>query len=144
MSKKSKKIQYIVLVIIGIIFLFFTYLTLTKTKPIVENLFEENIWVTMNPIQCLGNPWEFDWLKKNKNQYSQYPIDIPNKIDTKEIEIIKKFYINKEIDIWDIKSTPINDTICTTCSCPQGYKLYVLVSKKDAKKMIKMGWKINN
>jgi len=140
MPKKSQKIQYIILAIIGVLGITFfssIYFTPKKEKIIID---EKNTWINMDPIQCLGNPWEFDWLKKNNNQYSKYPIGNPRKIENQEIKIIKEFYKNQNINIFDIKSTSLNVDTCSACSCPQGYKLYVSVSKEDAEKMVRMGW----
>ena len=141
MTKKLQKIQYIIIFIIAIIFISFIYLVANKEKLIEDNIPDEkNIWVSMNPIKCLGNPWEFDWLKKNQGKYEQYPIGDTKKIDENEIEIIKKFYRDEKINIFDIKSNPIEEDICTACNCPQGYKLYILISEKDVEKMTNIGW----
>ena len=32
-------------------------------------------WVAIEPIQCLGNPWEQDWLDNNNGEYDAYPKD---------------------------------------------------------------------
>jgi len=138
MPNKLQKIQYIILIIIAILIISFVYFA-PKANNIANN--NQNIWVNMVPIQCLGNPWEFDWLKKNKNKYSKYPIGHPTKIDLQEIDIIEQFYKNQGINILDIKSNLIEKNTCAACSCAQGYKLHVLVSKNNVDKMIKMGWK---
>lgn len=109
-----------------------------EKKPITNT---KNIWVNKDPIQCLGNPWEFDWLKKNKGKYNEYPIGDRKKIDTEEIIIIKDFFSNLGVNIFDIKSEITHEITCSACSCPQGHTLYVLVSPVDAEKMVEFGWK---
>ena len=34
---------------------------------------EGQVWVSIDPIQCLGNPWEQDWLLTH--EYDEYPKD---------------------------------------------------------------------
>ena len=143
MPKKLRKIQFIILTIIILIITVFIYLKQEKKEQINQNQnqpIKNNIWLTMNPIKCLGNPWEFDWLKNNNNQYNKYPTGNATKIDTEEIIILKNFYAQQGINILNTKSTPLEKEVCNTCSCDQGYKLDILTLEKNAEKMIQIGW----
>ncbi|MAH43270.1 hypothetical protein CL614_06180 [archaeon] len=102
-------------------------------------------WVEVDPIQCLGNPWEIDWLESHNNNYSAYPIDVgtlPN-LETTEGEIIKNYYQNQGINIFNVISKSTYDTVCKACSCAKGYTLYLLISELDINKMLEFGYKIN-
>ena len=39
----------------------------------VNNADNSRAWVSIDPIQCLGNPWEQDWLKEEGHTYKDYP-----------------------------------------------------------------------
>ncbi len=97
-----------------------------------------NSWVEIDPIQCLGNPWEIDWLKDNDD----YPRDVHTlELEQGEEDIIKEYYLKQGVSILKVESEWTHDIVCEACSCPQGYTLYLLVS--DVDKMIKLGHKIS-
>lgn len=106
-------------------------------------------WVSIEPIQCLSNPWEIDWIKTSSGGdplrwddfYGQYPRD--NAVD----QIIKNFYQKEGITIFDIKRDGIRDAegkpigeFCEACSCAAGYVLYLNVSDLDVEKMESFGY----
>ena len=92
---------------------------------------DNSIWVEIDPVQCLGNSWELDWIKNNPNK--EYPRGHILVIEKEEKEIIKNYYEKQGISILNIKSeeyTP-DFAVCEFCSCPQGYTLYIQINKKD-------------
>lgn len=127
---------------ITLIGVFFSIFYLIKVNQIDIN---KEKWLYLSPIQCLGNAWEFEWLKKHPGQYNNYPFKNPLTLDPEEEIILKDFYQSKDIKIISTKSEIIKDkTDCNGCSCPQGYILSVLISENDAEKMIKNGWTLKN
>jgi len=121
------------LIFISTLFLF----TFCGTTQSSQQGGEEGVWLSTKPIQCLGNPWEKDWLAANDNDYSAYPIGDPRIIEVPEKAIITAFFARQEIDILDIESEPFDDDVmvCDACHCPQGYTLKINVSKEDAEKL---------
>ncbi len=94
-------------------------------------------WVEIDPIQCGGNPWQQDWLFSNNKTY-EYPRD-------RENEIITDYYSKKGIAIFAIKTknTYEGKAICESCSCPEGYTLYLLVLDFDVNKMLGYEYKVS-
>jgi len=86
------------------------------TQKIIE---DKKIWIEIDPIQCLENPWEKDWIENNLDE--DYPRD--NALHFSEIEenILKEFYKKKGITIFDIKPETYSGDfeICESCSCSQ-------------------------
>ena len=117
----------------------FIYIANNKGQTIPEQ------WLSISPIQCLGNAWEFNWLKSNPGRYAEYPHGIGAELSEAEKTIIAQFYKSKNIDILDIatEDNP-NLTTCTACSCPIGYTLNVKVNLDDAKLMKEWGWRVNS
>ena len=95
----------------------------------------DKVWVLVRPVQCLGNPWEKQWLAKHNNQGSQYPRQ-------KEFEIIKAFFIRKNVPIFDFRVKPYmkGESLCAACDCPRGDTLYLLIHAEDASKMVRLGY----
>ena len=100
------------------------------------------IWVSTWPIQCLGNPWEQDWIDSHGGDPADYPAD-PNTagLDPEEIEIIKDYYQAQDITILDVKDADAGVEVCTACSCPAGYILYLKVYAADVGRMEELGYK---
>jgi hypothetical protein len=98
---------------------------------------EETTWVEIDPIQCLGNPWEQDWLESHNNDYASYPRD-------DEFEVIKDYYEKQGIAIFDVKSERKYEIVCEACSCPRGDSLSLLVSDSDVGVMLELGYKISS
>ena len=110
-------------------------------------------WVEIDPIQCLGNPWEVDWLKAHEEEfkdkpygaYGEYPRDFNTlELESEEIRIIKDYYQKQGITIFDVKSEWTHEGVCDACDCPEGYTLYLLISDSDVDKMLELGYKISS
>jgi hypothetical protein len=93
-------------------------------------------WVATDPIQCLGNPWERDWLAHNGNNYAAYPRDI----DSQKV-ILRQYYAGLGIPIMEIVSIMTHPVTCMACTCPRGDTLYLLVPAGDADAMIGLGYR---
>lgn len=103
----------------------------------IDNVLNK-IWVEVDPVQCMENAWEIDWLQKNNNTYNNYPRGHLLVIENPEKEIIKKYYEKQEITILNIKSEEYSGDImvCEACSCSQGYTLYLQIPENDLQKML--------
>lgn len=142
MKLNNRKIKYAL--IPGIVGIFaFTLPNIITTKS-------NTIWLEKNPIKCLGNAWEFNWLVNHPNKYNEYPSNNPNSISSEEIKILKDYYKLKNINIINTKSTLLKNTDtsnlkpCDLCSCPQGYTLYISTDVEGAKRLLKLGWNKSN
>jgi hypothetical protein len=100
-----------------------------------SKLKDDNAWVIVKPVQCLGNPWEKDWLGKHKNRVDKYP-------RAKEFDIMKSFFKKKGVPLLDlrIKRYVNGDPLCQACDCPRGDTLYFLLHEDDVPKMIRYGY----
>ena len=102
------------------------------------------VWVEVDPVQCLGNAWEVDWLRENNNDYDNYPRGHILVIEDEEEEIIKEYYKKQGINILYIKSVEYSGDliVCEACSCAQGYTLYLQISNANLDKMLNLGYKL--
>jgi len=113
----------------------FVLISFTENQSInIDNL--NKVWVEVDPVQCLENSWEIDWIKNNPNK--EYPRNHILVIEEPEKQIIKDFYAKQGIAILDIKSEEYSGDfmVCEACSCPQGYILYLQISKNDLRTML--------
>ena len=99
-------------------------------------------WVAIEPIQCLSNPWERDWLSKDGNEYADYPKDLSQPgLEPEEFEIIKDYYSRQNVLVFDWTTAPKYADVCRACSCPEGHTMYLLVQERDVKRMITFGYR---
>lgn len=98
------------------------------------NKVDNGVWMETDPIQCLGNPWEMDWLENNPSAGGNYPKGKPRIIENVESGIILAFFSGKGAVITDIKSEayPKNTMVCDACTCTDGYTLYLYVNEENA------------
>ena len=118
-------------------FIFFVTVALFSCSPKTTDtgsVQSVKTWLEIDPIQCMLNPWEKDWLLEHNNDYSGYS-------EEDESGIIKKYYQNKSIEILDIQSRKTHENVCEACDCPRGDTLYILVDQKDERKMIELGYR---
>jgi hypothetical protein len=94
------------------------------------------IWLATEPIQCLGNDWERDWLDRHDGDYDSYPRD-----REPQSEIIKDYYRSQGVEVFEITTKRRKEAVCTACSCPQGFTLYVRVGEGDTKVMLSLGFR---
>ena len=99
-------------------------------------------WVATEPIQCLGNAWEQDWLASHHGDYASYPRD-PAKpgLEPAEVEIIKDFYRRRGVVVFEAATKGRYEAVCAACTCPEGYTLYLEVRRQDVNAMISLGYR---
>jgi hypothetical protein len=102
-------------------------------------------WVAIEPVQCLGNPWEQDWLENNGWDYDAYPKD-PTRpgLEPEEFEIIRDYYARQGVVVFEGRTAPKYESVCLACSCPEGHTLYLLVRDEDAEAMIGWGYRLES
>lgn len=95
-------------------------------------------WLVIAPVQCLGNPWETDWLANHDNDYNGYPIGDPLVIEKAEATIIRQYFTAQGYTILKITSKPFGNDIlvCDACHCPQGYYLYLQAATTDVAALV--------
>jgi hypothetical protein len=104
-----------------------------------------NTWVAIEPIQCLGNPWEQDWLANNHGDYASYPKDPTTpELEPEELDIIKDYYERQGVIVSDGVNAPKYDNVCTACSCPEGHTLFLLVRDEDVQTMVALGYRVES
>jgi hypothetical protein len=91
-----------------------------------NNLVEAHTWVSIDPVQCQGNPWAKEVAPEGKE-------------GDEEAEITQ-FYWRQGIEIFSIESTQVHEIVCQACSCPRGDRLYLEVSADDAQKLTTQGF----
>lgn len=100
------------------------------------------VWVATEPIQCLGNPWEHDWLESHSGDHSGYPKDPSTPgLEPKEIAIIQSYYGRQGIEVFATETARKFDVVCLACSCPEGHTLYLLVREQEVEQMIEFGYR---
>ncbi len=99
-------------------------------------------WVATEPIQCLGNPWERDWLASHDGDYGSYPKD-PTKpgLEPAEVEIIRDYYRRQGVVVFEAATKGRYEVVCAACSCPEGYTLYLEVRRQDVERMTSFGYR---
>ena len=104
-----------------------------------------NTWVAIEPIQCLGNPWEQDWLENNNWDYHSYPKDPTTPgLEPEELEIIQDYYERQGVTVFEGKNVPKYEEVCLACSCPEGHTLYLLVRDQDVETMVTLGYRVES
>ena len=117
-----------------------------ETSTILQSVPQDlqKTWVEIDPMQCLWNPWEKDWLKSHNDDYASYPRDFHTEgFDGGEITIIKEYYKNQGIIVYDVKLELTHYSVCEACACPIGDTLYLLVSDNAIRQMLESGFKVS-
>jgi len=117
-------------------------LTALLTIPSCEGgggalLLPNRTWVAIDPVQCLGNPWEMDWLAHHANDYLAYPRDIDS-----QLAIVREYYARIGVDIDQSLSVPNGLGVCDACSCPRGDTIYLHVRDRDLRTMLVLGFRV--
>jgi len=101
-----------------------------KKKPL-----EENVWVVVRPVTCLGNQWERDWMAHHKNRGDKYPRN-------KEVSLMKNYFMRIGSPLLDIRVKPYmkGERLCQTCGCERGYTLYLLVRGDNSPKLARLAY----
>ena len=99
---------------------------------------ENREWVAIDPIQCMGNSWEQDWLEKNNDDYELYSTFSINQ----RLQIFKRYFENLGIEIYKLEQTYPYDATCSACTCPRGDRIHCFISENDIDQMLIYGFKI--
>ncbi len=110
--------------------------TLIMCNRIFDAEDADNYYVTIDPIQCLGNPWEVDWLEKNDYDTLGWAA----LSDGKQIDVFIQYYDNLGISIKEVEVSDIGGESCAACTCPRGDRYQCLVEEHDYEDAIKLGF----
>jgi hypothetical protein len=95
-----------------------------------------DVWVAIEPKQCMDNAWERDWAEQHKTSSDNYPgISRASCIGQREFEVIRDFYSRDGAVVLDAETAPKYITVCAACDCPEGHVLFLLVRAQDAETM---------
>ncbi len=100
------------------------------------------IMMQMEPVQCLGNPWEQDWLQAEGRKYEDYPLGNPRVLEEAEKEIIRSFFEKEGIRLYKLEGIPFPDSLmlCDACECPRGYTLVIEAAPADTARLRSFGF----
>ena len=87
--------------------------------PVVLDDVEGTTWVQIDPVQCGGNPWG----------------DARSSPD-----VIKEYYADLGVDVFDLKTAHTHQVVCEACFCPDGITLSLRVSRDDVRTMLSLGF----
>ena len=87
--------------------------------PVASDDVEGTTWVQIDPVQCGGNPWG-------------YARSSP--------DVIKGYYADLGVDVFDLKTAHTHQLVCGGCSCPAGITLSLRVSHDDVRTMLSLGF----
>ena len=105
--------------------------------PVDPPIFRKSALVAIDPIQCMGNPWEREWLEEH--EWELYPRELEDKLP-----IIVDYYQRQGFMISDSTILWTHNSVCLACSCPAGYTVYFLVSRRDVQMMLELGFRIES
>jgi hypothetical protein len=107
------------------------------TDPVDPITCRKCTWVAIDPIQCMGNSWEQEWLEQHPGEL--YPLELEDMLP-----IIVDYYERQGIRIFDSRILWTHSSVCLACSCPAGYTVYFLVSRRDVQMMLELGFRTEN
>jgi hypothetical protein len=99
-------------------------------------------WVATEPVQCLTNPWEADWVQDHPGE--TYPRDLnswPRRLTDEEVAIITDYYAELGVTVYGADTREKARTICAACNCEEGFTLFLLVGESDVETMIGLGYR---
>ncbi len=85
----------------------------------------DEVWVHIDPVQCLANPWEQEWLENNDYDYDAYY----QKSDEEKQDVFVGYFLNFGLVIYDIFETHPYELVCGACPCPKGNRFHCLVDE---------------
>jgi len=107
------------------------------TDPIDPIICMKCTWVAIDPIQCMGNPWEQEWLEQHPGEL--YPMELEDKLP-----IVVDYYQRQGCRIFDSRIIMTYNEVCRACSCPAGYTVYFHVLNRDVPGMLDLGFRIES
>ena len=94
---------------------------------------EEGLWLSIDPTQCLTNPWDQAWLLTH--DYADYP-----RTQSGQLAIFRDYYTGQGLVIHDVRAEQVFDEVCGACSCPTGQRYFILVGKADERAFLDLGF----
>jgi hypothetical protein len=87
-------------------------------------------------VQCLGNPWEGDWVASNPGR--QLPDDEPARR-----AIFESYWRRQGIDVTNIsrRRSPGGEVVCLGCNCPTGFEWAVQVPPNQVSAALARGFR---
>ena len=87
-------------------------------------------------VQCLGNPWEADWLASHAGQ--QFPSD-----DLTRTMVFESYWRAQGTDVTGVqrRRAPSGDVVCAGCNCPSGFEWVVRVPPGQAAAAMARGFR---
>ena len=95
-------------------------------------------WVTIDPIQCMGNSWEQDWLENNNGDFELYS----TLTNSQKLQIFEQYYKNLGIEVYKLEQTFPYTATCTACTCPRGDRIHCYINENDIDQVLSLGFKI--
>jgi len=111
-------------------------LPLLLTISCLEDEEEVYFWVSIDAIQCMGNPWEQDWLEKHDDNNDLWH-DLS---ETEKMDVFKTYYKEQGVTIYDLKRTWPYETTCAACACKRGDRFYCYIEDADVDRMLEWGF----
>lgn len=133
------KKRIVILVLSAIVLMFSLFSSIPKPNDSLLHDEPGKSWVKINPIQCLGNPWERYWLESEDKENQDYPV-----WQLRKFGIVKDYYAEQNIKIHSIKSEITQEVVCKACSCPTGETLYLQVYDAEVEKMEGLGYELTD
>lgn len=93
------------------------------------------VWVYIDPVQCLGNPWEQAWLEEHDNDYDSFP-----RSESDQLAIYEQYYEDRGVEIYVVTREQAYEAVCDACSCPRGDRIHCLIDREDLVKMLEWGF----
>lgn len=94
-------------------------------------------WVTINPIQCMLNPWEISWLEDHESD------EWSDLSEAEQMDIFKKYYLEQGVPIFETRTSFPNNESCRACTCPRGDQIEALINVSDIDKMLDWGFSLD-
>ncbi len=89
--------------------------------------------VYVDPIQCLGNPWDVEWLESH--EYTEYP-----QTESGRLQIFEDYYEKRGVTMFDVYRELIYEDVCAACSCPTGERYYCMIDEGDVDFLLESGF----
>jgi hypothetical protein len=83
-----------------------------------------------------------DWLEQHAGNNAAYPRDPTTPgLESEEIVIITRYYASQGVVVFETATAPKYEEVCLSCSCPEGYTLFLQVRENDLDTMIGFGYR---
>ena len=105
---------------------------LLSIDPVTDSQ-EEGLWLYIDPIQCLGNPWDLDWLLTH--DYNDYP-----QTESGRVAIFRDYYTGQGLVIHEVRVEQAYEGVCGACGCPTGERYFILVDEADEGAFLDLGF----